>query len=111
MPSMSLSVPTAIELDGASCWYLYLVKCRDGSLYTGITTNVERRFAEHQQSGPKSAKYLRGKGPLELVYSSEAGDRSQASSIEYKVKQLPRAAKQKMIDGKAGLLELIEEQR
>jgi len=108
---MSLSAPTANELDGASRWYLYLVKCRNGNLYTGITTNVERRFAEHQESGSKSAKYLRGKGPLELVYSSEAGDRSQASSIEYKVKQLPREAKQRMIEGKAGLLELIEEQR
>jgi putative endonuclease len=108
---MSLSAPPEIELDGASLWYLYLVKCRNGSLYTGITTNVDRRFAEHQESGPKSAKYLRGKGPLELVYASEAGDRSQASAIEYKVKQLPREAKQRMIEGQASLLELVKEQR
>lgn len=84
-------------------WYLYMVRCRDGTLYTGITTDVQRRLAEHQEGGPRAARYLRGKGPLELVYTMGAGDRAQASALEYRVKSLTRADKQSLI---AGALEL-----
>ena len=75
-----------------SDYSVYLVRCRDGSLYTGITTDVARRIAEHQD-GTKGAKYLRGKGPLTLVYQQEIGDRSLASKIESRIKRLASAEK------------------
>lgn len=78
-------------------WYLYMIRCRNGSLYTGITIDVERRLAEHQSQGKKCAKYLKGKGPLELVYSEEAGDRQKALSAEIRVKSQTKANKEKMI--------------
>lgn len=99
--SMSRS-NVAVEAVGTH-WYLYLIKCRNGSLYTGITTDVQRRFEEHNSSGPKAAKYLRGKGPLELVFSAQVGDRGQASILEYRVKKLSKAVKQDMIMGKTSL--------
>ena len=71
---------------------IYLVRCRDGSLYTGIATDVSRRLSEHE-NGIKGAKYLRGKGPLKLVYQQEIGDRSIASKLESRVKRLSRTEK------------------
>jgi len=72
---------------------VYLVRCRDGSIYTGIATDVTRRIAEHEQ-GVKGAKYLRGKGPLELLYQREIGNRSLATRIEHRIKQMPPEDKQ-----------------
>ncbi|WP_239845936.1 GIY-YIG nuclease family protein [Shewanella sp. Isolate11] len=70
-----------------------MVQCRKGQLYTGITTDVERRFQEHQQGGAKAAKFLRGKGPLQLVYRETVGDHSQALKREIAIKKLSRQAK------------------
>lgn len=72
---------------------VYLVRCRDGSVYTGIATDVARRLTEHDQ-GPKGAKFLRGKGPLTLIYEQEIGDRSLASKIESRVKRLTKMDKE-----------------
>ncbi len=77
-------------------WFLYLIRCKGGHLYTGIATNVERRFAEHQAS--KGAKYLRGKTPLQLVFQKKIGSRSEALKIEASIKKWPKADKEKMID-------------
>lgn len=74
-------------------WSIYLLRCSDGSLYTGIATDVSRRLAEHEE-GARGAKYLRGRGPLELVFHQEIGDRSLASKIEQRVKRLPRECKE-----------------
>lgn len=82
-------------------WYLYLVRCRDGSLYTGISTDVERRFAAH--AADQGARRLRGRGPLELVYSQALGDRSLASRIEHRVKRLARSEKERLIRGELPL--------
>lgn len=71
---------------------LYLVECRDGSLYTGIATDVSRRIKEHAQ-GAKGAKYLRGKGPLKLLYQQAIGDRSLASKVESRIKRLSKTQK------------------
>ncbi len=68
------------------------MRCRDGSFYTGIATDVARRIDEHLQ-GKRGAKYLRGRGPFEIVYQRVVGDRSVATKIEYRVKQLPRHEK------------------
>lgn len=75
---------------------LYLVRCRDGSLYTGIATDVQRRLSEHSGNG-RGAKYLRGRGPLELVFVYPVGDRSLASRVERLVKQLPRVQKEHLV--------------
>ena len=72
-------------------WRLYILRTARGVLYTGITNDVPRRLAQHQSG--KGAKALRGKGPLTLVFHCAAGDRSQASKLEYQVKQLTRQQK------------------
>ena len=76
-------------------WKLYILRCADGTLYTGITTDVERRFAEH--SSGKGAKYTRGRGPLELVYFEECSDKSAALKRELEIKALTRDEKLKLI--------------
>ncbi len=78
-------------------WYVYLVRCKDGALYTGVATDVSRRFAEHQQSENKGAKYLRGKRPLRLVYSRVIGPRGLAMRVEGQIKKLPKESKEKLI--------------
>ena len=79
-------------------WYLYVLRCGDGTLYTGITTDVERRLEEHRQG--RGAKYTRGRGPLELAYQEECGTHSEALKREYAVKQLPRDEKERLICNK-----------
>ncbi len=86
-----------------SDWYLYMIRVRDGSLYTGITLDVDRRFAEHTAGGRKSAKYFRGKGPLELVFRRKMGSRSQAMRAEAAVKKLPKRKKEKLAKGQVVL--------
>ena len=78
-------------------WNVYLIRRGDGSLYTGIATDVERRFLEHDSQGPKCAKYLRGRLPLEIVYQCEIGTRSEASKEELRIKSLSRKEKLELI--------------
>lgn len=87
-------------MTAAAEYSVYMVRCRDGSLYTGIATNVSRRLSEHED-GRKGAKYLRGKGPLQLVYQRRIGDRSLASQIEHRIKKMPTIEKQDL-DGLPG---------
>jgi len=77
-------------------WLLYLIRCKDGTLYTGITTDVDRRFAEHQSG--KGAKYLRGKAPLTLVFQQKIGSRSAALKAEASIKKLSKADKETIIN-------------
>ena len=76
-------------------WYLYILRCGDGTLYTGITTNVEKRLEQHRSG--KGAKYTRGRQPLELVYREECEDHSAALKREYEIKKMPRYAKMRLI--------------
>lgn len=87
----------------ADRWFVYMVRTASGALYTGITTDVPRRFAEHQAGAPKGARSLRGKGPLELVYYSPAGDRSRASRLEWHIKQWPKQRKEALVLGTLSL--------
>ncbi len=89
-------------------WYLYLIRCRDGSLYTGITTAVARRFAEHQGNGDAGAKYLRGRGPLGLVFQRKLGSRSLALGVENKVKKLSKGRKEELIRDNTHIDEIIK---
>ena len=72
-------------------WKLYILECGDGSLYTGITLDIERRLTEHQSG--KGAKYTRGRAPLRLVYSEVCGTKSAALLREMAVKKMSRAGK------------------
>jgi putative endonuclease len=74
-----------------------MVRCANGHLYTGVTTDVARRFKEHQSNSPKSAKFLRGKGPLTLAYSETVGNRSEALKREIALKKWPRVKKLALI--------------
>jgi len=73
-------------------WHVYMVECADKTLYSGITTDLERRIAEHNDS-VKGSKYTRAKRPVTLVYSEQLPDRSTASKREYELKQLSREEK------------------
>ncbi|MGI2071318.1 GIY-YIG nuclease family protein [Shewanella baltica] len=88
--------PTPIK--SSSLWYLYLVRCANGHLYTGVTTDIARRFSEHQSGGIKSAKYLRGKGPLTLMYQEQVGSHGDALRREIAVKKLSRSQKLALIE-------------
>jgi putative endonuclease len=80
-----------------STWYLYLVQTANGTLYTGISTDPARRLRQHSGELRGGAKALRGKGPLQLVYQQALPDRSAASTAEYQLKQLSKAAKLALI--------------
>jgi len=75
--------------------YVYVVECSDGSYYTGYTTNVERRVAEHNDGD--GAKYTRGRRPVTLVYVEAYADQSEAMQREYAIKQLRRAGKERLV--------------
>lgn len=87
---------------------LYILRCADGSLYTGIALDVGKRLLQHE-SGPGGAKYLRGRGPLTLEFQVLVGDRRSASQAEYLVKKLQRSDKERLISGAITLLELRAE--
>lgn len=93
--------PGTTAADSDPVWHLYLLRCRDGSLYTGITTDVARRLAEH--SAGRGARSLRGRGPLELVFSQPVGDRGTALRLEYRVKRLSRPEKERLVRGEIDL--------
>jgi putative endonuclease len=93
----------------ASDWHIYVIRCRDGSLYTGITTDVARRFAEHQSVKKSGAKYLRGRGPLILVFRRKLGGRSLALSVEHKVKRLSKARKEELIRSRKAIKVIISQ--
>lgn len=75
-------------------WYVYILHCADDTLYTGITTNPQRRLEEHNTG--IGAKYTRGRGPVEMVYCEPAENYSNALRREYAIKQLPRGEKEKL---------------
>jgi putative endonuclease len=76
-------------------WQVYIILCSDNSFYTGITTDIERRFSQH--AGGKGAKYFRGRQPLQVVYLEDGHNRSSAAVREARIKSLNRAAKMKLV--------------
>lgn len=75
-------------------WYLYILLCKDGSLYTGISNNVEKRFLEHKNG--KGGRYTRSHKPLRLVYQEKLQTRSEALKREFEIKSWDRAKKIKL---------------
>lgn len=80
-----------------TAWKLYILRCGDGTLYTGIAVDVEKRLAMHRAG--RGAKYTRGRTPLELVYTESCPDHSAALKREYAVKRLDRESKEALISG------------
>ncbi|MFC7156467.1 GIY-YIG nuclease family protein [Halomarina halobia] len=76
--------------------YVYVLRCGDGTLYTGYTTDVERRLRDHRAG--RGAKYTRGRGPLEVVHVETYASRSAAMSREYAIKQLTRTGKERLVE-------------
>lgn len=78
-------------------WFVYVVECSDGSLYTGITTNLKRRISEHNSS-KKGAKYTKSRQPVELIYFETASNRSEATMREINIKKLSKKNKIQLIN-------------
>ena len=79
-------------------WYVYMVRCSDGTLYTGITNDLEKRIEAHN-NGKDGARYTRSRRPVKLVYSEQVESKSAAASLEYQIKKMPRSKKEKLIKG------------
>jgi putative endonuclease len=99
------SIVCAVE--PTQSYWVYLVRCEDGSYYTGITTDVERRFQEHKERGPKAAHYTRTHHVVALEATWRVAGRSAASKLEYRVKQLTHQQKAQLAENPAALFALV----
>ena len=88
-------------------WSVYIIRCGDSSLYTGISNDVAKRFTNHVSRHPTSAKYLRSRHPLELEFSKEIGSKSLATRVELQIKRLPKHKKEALVAGSYSLEKLI----
>ncbi|MGL5416109.1 MAG: GIY-YIG nuclease family protein [Clostridium sp.] len=86
--------------------YIYILKCKDNTLYTGWTNDLEKRFKAHNEG--KGAKYTRGRGPLELMYYEEFADKKEAMKREYEIKQMKREKKLNLIEERNKIKFLIK---
>jgi putative endonuclease len=78
-------------------WHLYVIRTVSGALYTGIATDVQRRYQEHATGGPKAARFLRANPPRKVVLKRRIGSRSLALKVEYRFKQLPKRDKEVIV--------------
>ncbi len=92
---MAAKRPKRAPKPSAPPWQVYLLRCRDGSLYAGATVDIDRRLLAHQSG--KGAAYTRSRRPVELVYAEPADDRSAALRREAALKRLPRHAKLELV--------------
>lgn len=83
---------------GERDWTVYIIEADDGSLYTGVTTDVQRRFAEHG-AGPRGARFFNGRRPVQIVYTEPGHDRSSACRREAAIKRLNREQKLALVAG------------
>lgn len=92
-PPAGTRAPAKTPAKAAPVWQVYIVRCADGTLYTGVSTDVARRVAEHNGCGKPGARYTRARRPVTLVYQEAAADRSAAAKREYAIKHMGRSAK------------------
>lgn len=88
-------------------WHVYIVRTRQGTLYTGIATDVSRRVSEHEGAGERGSKYLRSRRPLKLAYQAKVGSRSLALKVERCIKQLSRERKEEIVTATPAGKELL----
>lgn len=89
-------------------WYVYMLRCNDGSVYTGVSTDVARRLNEHRRGGARSARYLRTRRPVEVIFTERVGERAAALSAEYAIKRLEKTQKEELARGMTTLGEVLE---
>lgn len=101
-------------MNGGAVWFVYMVRSADGRLYTGVTTDTERRLSEHRQAGTKAktrgAKYFRGKSGLQLVFKKSVANRSTAQKLEYRIKQLEKPRKEALVQGNLSIEQLFPDE-
>lgn len=85
-----------------TAWSVYIVRCADDTLYTGIAKDVARRVEEHNSNGVLAASYTRARRPVVLVYQEAVASRSDALKREYQIKQMSRKAKERLLGWEAG---------
>ena len=90
-------------------WHLYMVRCADGSVYTGISTDVQRRWKEHQRGGARAARYLRTRRPVDLIFSAMIGERGAALRAEHAIKQLEKSQKEALAKGLLALRVVLDD--
>jgi putative endonuclease len=95
-PGNSTTAFSLQENGNNESWYVYIVRCRDNSLYTGITKDLKKRIFEHN-SGANGARYTRSRRPVALVYSEQASSRSVAASRECHIKKLNTLQKHQLV--------------
>jgi putative endonuclease len=83
----------SIEDNDKKAWFVYMLHCANGALYTGVTTDVQRRMDEHASGGPRSARFTRAFAPVQLVYHCRLGSKRLAYRVEYRLKRLSREKK------------------
>ena len=89
-------------------WWLYILRCADDTLYCGITSNLERRIAQHNAG--VGAKYTRGRGPVKLAYSEECRSKSEALKFEIQAKKMKRTDKLRLIQAESKLIQFLSQQ-
>lgn len=89
-------------MSATNAWVVYILRCADNSLYTGISTDIERRLQQHNGERPGGARYTAPRRPVELLYQESYDDRSTASRREAAIKKLSRRAKQSIIEQYSG---------
>ena len=92
-------------------WWVYLVRCSDNTLYTGIAVDVAKRFCQHQEGGMRAAKYLRGRGPLLLAFKRRIGDKGLALKVEMQIKKLKKQEKEKLLTHNTMIDDIIQQVR
>lgn len=100
-------------MSGDAVWFVYMVRSADGRLYTGVTTDPERRLSEHREAGTRprtrGAKYFRGRSGLQMVFKKSVANRSTAQKLEYRIKQLEKSRKEALVQGVVSLKQLFPE--
>ncbi|MDO6444830.1 GIY-YIG nuclease family protein [Colwellia sp. 1_MG-2023] len=84
-------------MSNCSNWYVYILRCADNSLYTGVTTDITRRLKQHNHCNKTGAKYTRVRRPVSLAYQETTIDRKSACQREYQLKQLTKKEKEKLV--------------
>ncbi|BAS67542.1 MAG: GIY-YIG nuclease family protein [Gammaproteobacteria bacterium] len=79
-------------------WFVYLLRCINGTLYCGVTNDIDKRLRQHNGEIKGGAKYTRANGPCELVHQEPAKDRSSAQKREYEIKEMPRIEKMRLVN-------------
>lgn len=106
MPPCAAQIPVTMAAMDNTHWQVYIIRCSDDSLYTGITTDVERRLEQH--AGRRGARYFRGRTPVALVYLEPGHSRSSASRREAAIKQLPREDKLRLLEARSNTVRLSD---